>query len=93
MSSDQFDRLHTGESEKTVLAELGKVGLPESETKIVFIRIFPPHDESIVCSYWQISDAAYTVARLCFSREEAVLRQKLERDLSGAFEGESSVRA
>jgi hypothetical protein len=93
MSSDQFDRLHTGESEKTVLAELGKVGLPESETKIVFIRIFPPHDESIVCSYWQISDAAYTVARLCFSREEGVLRQKLERDLSGAFEGESSVRA
>jgi hypothetical protein len=93
MSSSQFDRLHTGESEKTVLAELGKVGLPESETKIVFIRLFPPHEEGLVCSYWQISDAAYTVARLCFSREEGVLRQKLERELSGAFEGESTVRA
>ena len=93
MTSDQFDRLQTGENERTVLSELGKVGLPESETKIVFIRLFPPHDESVLCSYWQITDAVYTIARLCFSREEDVLREKLERDLSGPFEGESSVRA
>jgi hypothetical protein len=93
MTSDQYDSLDPGESENEVLDALGKVGLPEAETKLVFIRLFPPHDEAVVCSYWQISDSPYTIARLCFSREEAVLRQKLERDLSGPFEGESSVRA
>jgi hypothetical protein len=93
MTSVEFDRLRAGQSEQKVLESLGRVGLPESETKTVFIRLFPPHDEGLVCSYWQIADAAYTVARLCFSRDEAVLRQKLERDLSGSFESESSVRA
>lgn len=93
MSSQQFDDLHTGESQSEVLDQLGKVGLPEDETRIPFIRLFPPHDEGLICSYWQISDSFYTVARLCFSREEGVLRQKLERELSGAIEGESTVRA
>jgi hypothetical protein len=93
MTSAQFDRLRLGETEDEVLEQLGKVGLPEGETRILFIRLFPPHDEGTICSYWQISDSAYTVARLCFSREEAVLRQKLERDLSGEIEGESSVQA
>lgn len=93
MSSAQFEALHTGETEEEVLAALGKVGLPEGETKIVFIRLFPPHDESLVCSYWEISDAPFEIARLCFSRPGGILRQKLERDVSGVFEGESSVRA
>lgn len=93
MTSNQYDRLEPGESVGEVLGALGKIGLPESETRIVFIRLFPPHDEALVCSYWQISDAADTIARLCFSRAEGALRQKLERDLSGTFEGESSVRA
>src|SRR6185312_12560430 len=68
MSSAQFEDLHTGETEREVLAALGKIGLPESETKIVFIQLFPPHGEAIVCSYWEISDVAYEIARLCFSR-------------------------
>jgi hypothetical protein len=93
MSSDQYDSLDPGESENEVLEGLGKIGLPEDETELDLIRLFPPHDEGLVCSYWQISDADYTVARLCFSRAESVLRQKLERELSGPFGGESSVRA
>jgi hypothetical protein len=93
MTSAQLDGLHTGETEREVLAALGKLGLPESETKIVFIQLFPPHGDSLVCSYWQISDQAYEIARLCFSRPDGILRQKLERDVSGAFGEESSVRA
>jgi hypothetical protein len=93
MSSAQFEDLDTGATEREVLAALGKIGLPESETKIVFIQLFPPHDESVVCSYWEISDSAYEIARLCFSRPEGILRQKLERDVSRVFGEESSVQA
>jgi hypothetical protein len=93
MTTPQYDVLHVGESEKAVLDELGKVGLPEGETKTSFIQLFPPHEEGVVCSYWEISDMSYTVARLCFSREAGVLRQKLRRDLSDSFENESAVRA
>jgi hypothetical protein len=93
MTSGQYDSLDLGEPEGKVLGELGKIGLPEGATKLEFVRLFPPHDEGVVCSYWQISDAVYTIARLCFSRREEVLRQKLERELTGPFEGESSVRA
>jgi hypothetical protein len=93
MSSDEFDQLRTGETESAVLDQLGKGGLPESETPVPVIGLFPSHDDSVVCSYWQISDASETAARLCFSRPAGILRQKLERDLLGAFEGESSVRA
>ncbi|MBS1880277.1 MAG: hypothetical protein JST31_12240 [Actinobacteria bacterium] len=93
MTAEEFDRLQPGESESEVLDQLGKIGLPEGETELPFIRLFPPHPEALICSYWEISDRAYTIARLCFSRGEGVLREKLERDLSGAFEGETTVRA
>jgi hypothetical protein len=93
MSSDQFESLHTGETENDVLSELGKVGLPESETPVAIITLFPRHDDSVICSYWELSDVAEAAARLCFSRPEGILRQKLERDLSGIFEGESAIRA
>ena len=93
MTAEEFGHLHNGMSEDEVLGELGKIGLPEAQTKLIFIELFPPHDESLVCSYWEISDEAATIARLCFSREDSALRQKLERDLSGGVEGEQSVRA
>lgn len=93
MSSDQFESLHTGETQSDVLSELGKVGLPESETPVEIIALFPRHDDSVLCSYWELSDVAETAARLCFSRPEGILRQKLERDLSSIFEGESAIRA
>jgi hypothetical protein len=91
MTSGQYDALETGMTADEVLGELGKVGLPEAQTKLVFIELFPPHDGSLVCSYWQISDEIATIARLCFAREDGGLRQKLERDLSGGVE--ETVRA
>jgi hypothetical protein len=93
MTSDQFEHLDTGMTEGEVLEDLGKIGLPEGQTKLIFIELFPAHDESLVCSYWQISDEIATIARLCFSREDGALRQKLERDLSGGVAGEQTVRA
>ena len=93
LSSEEFDSLRTGETEPAVLAKLGKVGLAESQTPIEIVALFPRHGDSVLCSYWQISDAAETAARLCFSRPAGILRQKLERDLSGLFEDESAIRA
>ncbi len=95
ITSEQFDELHTGETEAAVLDELGKSGSPEGQTPIEIISLFPTHDDSVECSYWLISDADETAARLCFSRPGGILRQKLERDLSEVFEGESesSIRA
>lgn len=93
MTAEQYEHLDTGMTEDEVLGDLGKIGLPESQTKLIFIELFPPHDESLVCSYWQISDEIATIARLCFARVDGGLRQKLERDLSGGIAGEETVRA
>jgi len=95
MTSEQFEHLHTGETEAAVLDELGKSGSPEGQTPIEIISLFPTHGDSVACTYWLISDAEETAARLCFSRPGEILRQKLERDLSEVIEneGESSIRA
>jgi hypothetical protein len=93
MTSSEFEGLHEGQEESAVLRDLGRVGLPESQTPIPIISLFPTHAESVVCSYWQITDVAETAARLCFSTPAGILRQKLERELEGGIEGESSVLA
>jgi hypothetical protein len=95
ITEDEFDQLHTGETEHAVLDELGKTGSPEDQTPIEIISLFPHHNDSVDCSYWLISDRDETAARLCFSRPGGILRQKLERDLAEVFEGESesSIRA
>lgn len=93
ITEDEFNQLHTGETEGAVLDELGKSGSPEGQTPNEIISLFPHHDDSVACSYWLISDRDETAARLCFSRPGGILRQKLERDLAHVFESESSVRA
>src|SRR4051812_23854015 len=95
ITSEQFEELHTGETEDAVLDELDKTGSPEGQTPIEIISLFPTHDDSVSCSYWLISDRDETAARLCFSRPGRILRQKLERDLSEIIESESesSIRA
>jgi hypothetical protein len=95
MTADQFEALHTGETENAVYDQLGKPGSPEGQTPIEIISLFPTHDDSVSCTYWLVSDRDQTAARLCFSRPGAILRQKLERDLSEVIEGESesSIRA
>jgi len=93
MTSAEYDGLHEGDEESAVLHELGRIGLPESETPISIVALFPAHDDSLICSYWQIIDAPETAARLCFSRPAGRLEQKLERVLETGFEGEATVKA
>ena len=93
ITAEEFDQIHTGETEDAVLDELGKSGSPEGQTPIEIISLFPTHGDAVSCSYWLISDRDETAARLCFSRPGGILRQKLERDLSEIIESESSVRA
>jgi hypothetical protein len=92
ITAEEFDELRTGETEDAVLGKLGKSGSPEGETPIEIISLFPTHDDSVSCSYWLISDREETAARLCFSQPGEILRQKLERDLPGITESESSIR-
>jgi hypothetical protein len=87
LTSHQYAHLKLGEEESTVVDRLGKVGLPENLTEPDYIGLFPPHEEDVSCSYWEISDAAATVVRLCFSSPAAVLVQKLERNVSGGGGG------
>ena len=93
MTSGEFEALDEGEVESAVLRDLGRIGLPESETPIPIISLFPHHDDTVVCSYWQIVDAPETAARLCFSTPDGELKQKLERVLEVGFEGEQTVQA
>ena len=93
MTAEEFDDLHTGETEDDVLGDLGKPGSPEGQTPIEIISLFPNHDDSVACTYWLISDRDETTARLCFSSPGGILRQKLERDLADIIESESSIRA
>lgn len=93
MTAREYEGLHEGEEERAVLHELGRIGLPESETPIPIISLFPNHRASLVCSYWQIVDAPETAARLCFTTPDGVLEQKLERVLESGFEGEPTVQA
>lgn len=93
MTSAEYQDLRRGEPQSAVLSQLGRVGLPESETPIPIITLFPRHDEATICSYWQIVDAPETAARLCFSTPDGVLEQKLERVLESGFEGEQTVQA
>ncbi|HYC81730.1 MAG TPA: hypothetical protein VEB65_08085, partial [Solirubrobacterales bacterium] len=71
ITEEEYDELHTGETEDAVLDELGKSGSPEGQTPIEIISLFPTHDDSVECSYWLISDRGETAARLCFSRPAA----------------------
>lgn len=78
MTSAQYDELETGLDEGDFLDRLDQAGLAEAETSERYVALFPPHEEDVTCSYWQISDQAGKVARICFD-EDGELVQKLER--------------
>jgi hypothetical protein len=45
------------------------------------VRLFPPAEDGVSCSYWEISDSFEEVARICFSDSDGHLVQKLEHSL------------
>jgi hypothetical protein len=82
MTAEQYDSLHRGLSESDLVDQLQQTGLPENLTAGRYVLLFPPHSDDVLCSYWEISDRPDYVARICFSKPEAKLVQKLQRSAS-----------
>jgi hypothetical protein len=89
MTTAQYAELETGLAEGEFLDRLGQTGLAEAETSDRYVALFPPHEEDVTCSYWEISDRLGQVARVCFD-DDGELVQKLER---GVGEEPSGVSA
>ncbi len=86
MTAAQYAALRPGLEESAFVDRLGETGLPENLTKHRYTALFPPHGDEVVCSFWEISDRVYVVARVCFSSPQGRLAQKLERQVgSGEF--------
>ena len=85
MTTEQYGALRMGLDEQRFVNRLEQTGLPENLTKRRYVRLFPAHGDGIVCSYWEISDHADLLARVCFSSSRGRLVQKLERNAAGAF--------
>jgi hypothetical protein len=80
MTSSQYEEIHKGEPELSVLNELGSAGLREDEVKETdVLHLFPPPPSGTTCNFWKLSDAPDHLVRLCFSEGEGVLVQKSVR--------------
>lgn len=84
MTTKQYAALRPGLEEQDFVDRLEQTGLPENLTKDRYTRLFPPHAEDVLCSYWEIADRPGVVARICFSSPEGRLVQKLERTAANA---------
>lgn len=78
MTAMQCTDLETGLDKGDFLDRLGQAGLAEAETRETAVALFPPHEDDVTCSYWEISDRLGRVARICFD-DDGELVQKLER--------------
>lgn len=85
MTTKQYVALRPGLEQQLFVNRLEQTGLPENLTKGRYVRLFPPHGDDVVCSYWEIADHPALLARVCFSSLEGRLVQKLERSAAGAF--------
>ncbi|MBA3866834.1 MAG: hypothetical protein H0X42_10915 [Solirubrobacterales bacterium] len=79
MTSAQYRGLEPGLEQQAFVDRLEQTGLPENLTQQLYVELFPPHSEDVLCSFWEISDRPEHVARVCFSDPEGRLVQKLER--------------
>jgi hypothetical protein len=77
MTAEQFEGIHKGESESTILSHLQSVGLQEDQVESSELPgLFPGRPRHTTCSYWTLSDAPGHLVRLCFSDPGGVLVQK-----------------
>lgn len=79
MSSSQYEGLHKGEGEITVLKKVGSTGLHEDEVEEDDVRLFPSPPSGSSCNFWRLSDAPDHIVRLCFSESRGVLVEKSVR--------------
>jgi hypothetical protein len=90
MTAADFAEIKTGEEDAVVLERLDESGRPESLTEPYVLVLFPPREEGVYCTYWEFSDKPAIFARLCFSRSNGELVQKLKNNVSNPLSGKSS---
>jgi hypothetical protein len=78
MTQNQYEGLHEGLEQQTFVNRLQKVGLPENLAPAHYVALFPPVEEGVECSFWQISDVPEHIARICFSDPQGKLVEKGE---------------
>jgi hypothetical protein len=81
MTTAQYDELETGLDEREFVDRLRQTGKPEDLTPDPLVQLFPPHEDDLVCSYWEISDHEGLFARVCFDGDGDLV-QKVERDIA-----------
>jgi hypothetical protein len=81
MSSQDYEEVHQGEGETTVLERLGGTGRPERLTESYVRVLFPPAGEEVRCTYWEFTDEPEIFARLCFERDGGELVEKRRHSL------------
>jgi hypothetical protein len=87
MTVAAFDEIHTGEEDAIVLERLDETGRPERLTEPYVLRLFPPPEENVYCTYWEFSDKPQIFARLCFSKSDGELTQKLKNNVFNPLSG------
>jgi hypothetical protein len=87
MSSHDYEDVHQGEEEATVLERLGGTGRPERLTEEYVRDLFPPAGEEVTCTYWEFTDEPEIFARLCFARDGGELVEKRKHTLFHARPG------
>ncbi len=87
MTAADFAEISTGEEDAVVLERLDESGRPERLTEPFVLVLFPPAEEDVYCTYWEFSDKPQIFARLCFSRSDGELVQKLKNSVFNPLTG------
>jgi hypothetical protein len=81
MTTGEFAEVKTGEEDAIVLERLDASGRPERFTQPYVLVLFPPREADVYCTYWEFSDKPEIFARLCFSRSNGELVEKLKNNV------------
>jgi hypothetical protein len=92
MTAADFGEINTGEEDAIVLERLDESGRPERLTEPYVLRLFPPPEENVYCTYWEFSDKPQIFARLCFSKSNGELTQKLKNNVFNPLSRETETQ-
>jgi hypothetical protein len=92
MTAADFTEINAGEEDAVVLERLDETGRPERLTEPYVLRLFPPPEENVYCTYWEFSDKPQIFARLCFSTSNGELTQKLKNSVLNPLNGETETQ-
>lgn len=78
MSSSQYEQIHKGQEETTVLQLIGMPGQQEGEIEEPeLLQLFPAAPAGSTCDFWRLSDAPDHLVRLCFSPSQVLLQKSV----------------